>query len=1004
MKIQFESQLQYQNDAINSMVDIFEGQEICQSNFTVSSLNDNLFTMTNDLGIGNRLELLEDDILLNIQNIQLRNGLPQTKSVKDLKTMDFSVEMETGTGKTYVYLKTMFEMNRKYGFTKFIIVVPSIAIKEGTNKTLEITEEHFKSIFDNVKYDYFVYDSSNLEQVRDFATSSDIRIMIINIDAFRKSFTDITKENTANLIHRTNDRLNGMKPIDFISSTNPIVIIDEPQSVDSTPKSKEAIKTLNPLCKLRYSATHIDKHNLLYKLDSIDAYEQKLVKQIEVANVRTTDNQNQAYIKVMKFNKKPISVVLELDVNDKGKIKRTTKTIKDGSILYDITKRDVYEDYNVNDIYVEEGNEYVQFSNGTILRLSESIGDVDEDTIKRLQIRKTIEEHLDKEMKLNPRGIKVLSLFFIDKVSNYREYDEEGNPIKGKFSIWFEEEYQRVIKYPKYKNLFEEHQDINVDVEKIHDGYFSQDKKGNFKDSSENPKGELKGNKDDEDTFNRIMKNKEKLLSFEDNLRFIFSHSALKEGWDNPNVFQICTLKEGTKSEIRRRQEIGRGLRICVNQDGERVYGFDVNTLTVMANETYEQFAEGLQKEIEKEEGIKFGVIQEHIFSNITYKNEKGEIVYLGADSSEKLTEYLKEKEYIDSRGKVQDSLRMDLNNNTFEVPEEYIELKPQIVNVIKSIAGKLNVKNADDKKVVRVNKQVLLGEDFKNLWNKIKFKTTYRVDFNEEDLIKECVKHIQNEVSVTKIKYLYSKAKNKITKVGVEVDDDTLIKDKYVDSEIIDYKLPDIITYIQNETNLTRKVIVDILVKSEKLNDFKNNPQKFIEKVVEIIKKTMNMFIVDGIKYQRLGDEYYYAQESFENEELIGYLNKNMYENLKHSDIQNEYKTPFEYTVYDSDIELKFAQDFDRNPDVKLFTKLPNWFKINTPLGTYNPDWAVLIEKDNSEKLYFVVESKGADLGLDLRNSESAKIECGKRHFKALDTDVELKQASSLGNLMEKI
>jgi type III restriction enzyme len=997
MKIQFESQLEYQNHAINSIVNIFEGQEICQSNFTVTGINDNLLTYQNDLGIGNRLELLDDEILSNVQNIQLKNGLPQTKSVKDIKTMDFSVEMETGTGKTYVYLKTIFEMNKKFGFTKFIIVVPSIAIKEGTNKTLEITNEHFKGLFDNVNYDYFVYDSSNLEQVRDFATSSDIRIMIINIDAFKKSFTDPTKDNKANLIHRTNDRLNGMKPIDFIASTNPIVIIDEPQSVDNTPKSKEAILTLNPLCKLRYSATHTQKYNLMYKLDSIDAYEQKLVKQIEVANVRTTDNQNQAYIKLLKVSKKPITATVEIDVSEKGVTKRVSKTIKDGTILYDITKRDVYMDFNVNDIYVEDGNEYIQFSNGKFLKIGESIGDVDEDSIKRLQIRKTIEEHLDKEMKLNPIGIKVLSLFFIDRVANYRYYDEDSNTMKGKYAVWFEEEYERIIKYPKYHSLFEKHNHLNTLVEKIHDGYFSQDKKGQFKDSNESVTGELKSNVDDENTFNRIMKNKEKLLSFEDNLRFIFSHSALKEGWDNPNVFQICTLKEGSKSEIRRRQEIGRGLRICVNQDGERVYGFDVNTLTVMANETYEEFAIGLQREIEKEEGIKFGVITKHEFANVTIKNENGEVAYLGADMSEKLYNYLHQKEYIDSKGKVQDNLKNELRDGSFNVPVEFEESKIQIINVIKKIAGNLNIKNADDKIVVKVKKQVLLSEEFKDLWDRIKYQTTYRVDFVEDDLVNECAKNIKYEVSVNKIQYIYSKAKNKITKVGVEIDEETLIKNKYIDSEIIDYKLPDIVTYIQNETNLTRKNIVDILIKSEKLNDFKNNPQKFIDKVIEIIKKTMSTFIVDGIKYQKLGNDYFYAQESFLNEELTGYLTKNMYQN------KND-KSPFEYTIYDSDIEKKFAEDFDKNPDVKLFTKLPNWFKINTPLGTYNPDWAVLIEKDNSEKLYFVVESKGTDLGLDIKTTESSKIKCGKKHFEAIDSNVELIQSSNYQNFMEKI
>jgi len=995
MKIQFENNLDYQNRAVESIVNIFEGQETCQSNFTVTLARENSLPFENDLGVGNRLELLDDEILANIQNIQLKNGLAQTGSTKDIKSMDFSIEMETGTGKTYVYLKTIFELNKKYGFTKFIIVVPSIAIKEGTNKTLEITNEHFKSLFDNVNYDYFIYDSSNLEQVRDFATSSDIRIMVINIDAFRKSFDDISKDTKANIIHRYNDRLSGFKPIDFIKSTNPIVIIDEPQSVDSTPKSKEAIATLNPLCKLRYSATHKEKINLMYKLDSIDAYEQKLVKQIEVANVRTSDNQNQAYIKLLKVTNSPITATIEIDINDKGITKRVKKNIKDGTDLYDLSKRDIYTNFIVSEIWAEEKNEYVQFSNGEILRVGQSLGEENEDIIKRLQIRKTIEEHLDKEMKLNPMGIKVLSLFFIDRVANYRYYDEETNAQKGKYALIFEEEYKKLIKLPKYHTLYEKYRDL--DIEKIHDGYFSQDKKGQFKDSSENASGELRSNRDDEDTFNRIMKNKEKLLSFEDNLRFIFSHSALKEGWDNPNVFQICTLKEGSKSEIRRRQEIGRGLRICVDQKGKRVYGFDVNTLTVMANETYEEFAIGLQKEIEKDTGIKFGVIQKHDFANITIQNSDGEVEYLGSKSSENIFEYLLDKNYIDRSGKVQDSLRNDLRDDLFEVPTIFEEAKTQIVNIIKKIAGNLNIKNADQKQVLKIKKQVLLSPEFKELWDKIKYQTTYRVDFIEEDLINECAKNIKYEVTVNKIQYLYSKATNKITKVGVEIDDKTALKDKYIDSEIIDYKLPDIITYIQNETNLTRRAIVDILTKSEKLKDFENNPQKFIDKVIEIIKKTMSSFIVDGIKYQKLGDEYYYAQESFLNEELTGYLTKNMYKNIND-------KSPYEYTVYDSDVERKFAEDFDKNPDIKLFAKLPNWFKIDTPLGTYNPDWAVLLEVDNGQKLYFVVESKGADLGLDLRTSENSKIKCGKKHFEALETGVELIQSNSYSNLLAKI
>jgi len=982
MKIQFESNLEYQERAINSIVGIFEGQEICQSNFTITSINDNLFTYQNELGIGNRLELLDDEILSNIQNIQLSNGLAQSAK---LFSMDFSVEMETGTGKTYVYLKTIFEMNRKFSFTKFIIVVPSIAIKEGTYKTLEITKEHFKGQFDNINYDYFIYDSSNLEQVRDFATSNEIRIMVINIDAFRKSFSDTTKDTKANIIHRTNDRLGGQKPIDFIASANPIVIIDEPQSVDNTPKSKEAIETLNPLCRLRYSATHIEKYNLMYKLDSIDAYEQKLVKQIEVANVTTSENSNTAYIKFVSVEKKntPISAKIEIYQNTTTGAKKKIVTIKDNSDLYELSNGlDIYSGFIVNEINRTPNDEYIEFSNGISVNLEQTIDDVDEDSIKRLQIKKTIQEHLEKELYLNPRGIKVLTLFFIDRVANYRKYSDDGVALQGKYAQWFEEEYNEVIKQRKFKDL------PNVEVSKIHNGYFSSDKKGVLKDSTGN-------NADDEDTFTLIMKDKEKLLSFESQLRFIFSHSALKEGWDNPNVFQICTLNE-TNSIIKKRQEIGRGLRICVNQDGQRVYGYPTNTLTVMANESYEDFAKGLQEEIEKEEGIKFGVIVAYEFANITLKNETGEIEYFGAKRSESIHHYLLEKEYINKQGKIQDKLKREIKENSFVVPDEYKVVQNDIIQRISKIAGNLNLKKADDKMEVKLNKQVLLSPEFKELWEQIKYQTTYKINFDEEKLVEECAKQIAINGTVGKIKYLYSKAKNRITKVGVEIDEAT-IKNEFSDCDIVDFKLPDIVTYLQNETNLTRKNIVDILIKSDKLESFKNNPQKFIDICVSIIKKTMSLFIVEGIKYQKLGSDFYYSQELFEENELYGYLSKNMYEN-------KENKSPYDYTIYDSDIEKDFAKSFNENENIKLFTKLPWWFKINTPIGSYNPDWAVLIEKENNKKLYFVVESKGSNLTIDLRNSESAKIKCGQKHFEALQTDVKFMQSDKFENLQNHI
>ncbi len=712
-----------------------------------------------------------------------------------------------------------------------------------------------------------------------------------------------------------------------------------------------------------------------------------MVKQIEVANVRLSESANNAYVKLLSVKASPRSAQIEIDVNQSGKTVRKVVTVKNGQDLYELSNgRGLYNNFTVNDIYIEKGKESIKFLNGAIVHMGESLGELDGDSIKRLQIQKTIKEHFEKEKFLNPQGIKVLSLFFIDRVANYREYDSEGNPQKGKYAQWFEEEYKQIIKQKDYADVFNSIKDLDTEVEKIHNGYFSKDKKGILKESTGN-------NADDEDTFNLIMKDKEKLLSFESSLRFIFSHSALKEGWDNPNVFQICTLNE-TNSAMKKRQEIGRGLRICVNQEGERVYGFENNTLTVMANESYEEFAKSLQSEIESEEGIKFGVIQEHFFANLSTKNDVGEIHYLGFEKSEALLHFLLDKGYINTQGKIQDTLKIALKENTFKVPEEFASIQENIIQSIKKVAGGLNIKDASDKKLVTLHKQILLGEDFQALWNEIKYKTTYRVDFDVEALVDTCAKKIANELTCGKIKYIYSKAKNKITRVGIEVDENSISITPH-DVKVIQYQLPDIVTYLQNETKLTRKNIVDILIQSEKIESFKNNPQKFIDGVIAIIRKTMSIFIVDGIKYHKIGDAFYYAQECFEDKELYGYLSSNMYKN-------RENKSIYDYTVYDSDIEKSFAKSFNENENVKLFTKLPSWFKINTPLGGYNPDWAVLIEKDNEEKLYFVVESKGSLFSDDLRDTEEAKIHCAKKHFNEISSKATLVVSNTFQNFSE--
>ena len=970
MKIKFDPNQNHQRCAWQSAVGVFEGQELNKTTFSMPSIfsEQSLFDNQTDYGFGNRLKLLDEELQDNVGKIQLSNGLKQSK---ELKSRDFTIEMETGTGKTYVYLRSIFEMNKQYGFTKFIVVVPSIAIKEGVCKFLQMTETHFREQYDNARYDYFVYDSSRLEQVRSFAANDYVQIMVINIDAFRKSFADPAKESSANIIHRWNDKMQGV-PIDFIKSTNPIVIIDEPQSVDTTTKSAEAIKSLNPLCTFRYSATHADKHNMLYKLDSIDAYEQKLVKQIEVASIQVRDGHNKAYIKLLAVdNKNGHRARVEVDVQQGAGVRRKAVWVKPGTDLFeDITKRSIYEGYIINDIYCEEGNEYIDFqSKEGFIRLNHSIGEVNEDDYKRLQIRKTIEEHLDKELKLTPMGIKVLSLFFIDKVANYRDYDasnEQGHQ-KGKYAIMFEEEYAKAIKKPKYSSLFS---DVDTEhlPELVHNGYFSQDRKGILKDT----KGTTAA---DEDTYSLIMKDKEKLLGFDSMLKFIFSHSALKEGWDNPNVFQICTLNE-TKSTFKKRQEIGRGLRIAVNQDGERVHGFDVNTLTVMANESYEDFVEGLQQEIEKEEGIKFGVIEDHSFANIVIKQENGEQAFLGAEASETIWNNLVKSKYIDQRGKVTDELKKALQEDSVILPEQFEEQREAITATLKKVAGGLNIKNNADKRTVRLNKAVFASPEFKELWDRIKYKTTYNVNFDPNKLIEKCAESIQNSLIVAKTIFNYTRAKTEISRGGVNVIDSRESTHLY---DVRDYQIPDILSYLQNETNLKRQSILDILIKSGRLEDFKNNPQNFIDGVKELIKDEMRHFIVCGIKYQKFGDGRFYTQELFESEELIGYLHKNM--------IKAE-KSVYDHVVYDSDIESGLAQSFEKNDEVKVYAKLPSRFKIDTPLGSYNPDWAVLLELDGQEKLYFVVESKGTAFEKRLREVERAKIRCGRKHFEALGED----------------
>ncbi len=969
MKLHFEPNLDFQLQAIKAVCDLFRGQEVCRTEFTVTRApvehQTQLAFAENDLGIGNRLSLLDEEVLANLNAIQLRNGLPPSDS---LDSGDFTVEMETGTGKTYVYLRTILELNKRYGFTKFVIVVPSVAIKEGVYKSLQITEEHFRALYSGTPFEYFLYDSAKLGQVRNFATSPQLQIMLVTVGAINKK--------AVNNLYKDSEKTGGEKPIDLIRATRPILIVDEPQSVDGglQGRGKEALGAMNPLCTLRYSATHADKHHMVYRLDAVDAYERKLVKQIEVASATVEDAYNKPYVRLVATSNRRgvISAKIELDVEAAGRVRRQVKVVYDGDDLEQTTGRAVYRDCQIGEIRVAKGSEFVELripGGEHYLRLGEAWGDVDQLAVQREMIRRTIKEHLDKEKRLHPQGIKVLSLFFIDAVDRYRQYDAEGNTVKGDYALLFEEEYRRLANHPDYRMLFEGNGPAIAAAE-VHNGYFSIDKKGGWTDTAENNQT----NRDSaERAYNLIMKEKEKLLSLETPLKFIFSHSALREGWDNPNVFQICTLRN-IRTERERRQTIGRGLRLCVNQEGERLHGFDVNTLTVVATESYEDFAENLQQEIEADTGIRFGIVEPHQFAAIPVAGDDGQTRALGFEASKELWEHLKTEGYIDAKGQIQDSLRKALKDDTFSVPETYAEQRESATQLLRKLAGRLEIKDADERRPVRPRQAVLYSPEFKALWDRIKHKTTYRVAFDNKNLLAQCTRALRDAPVILKTRLQWRKADIAIGQAGVEATETTGAATVVLDEA--DIELPDILTELQDRTQLTRRSIQRILCESRRLGDFKRNPQQFIELAGQAINSCKQQALVDGIKYQRLGDESYYAQELFEKEELSGYL-KNMLDTTK---------SVYEQVIYESGVEAVFADQLEKNTAVKVYAKLPGWFQIPTPLGSYNPDWAVLIDSAEGERLYFVVETKGSLFASDLRSAESAKIECGKAHFNALN------------------
>ncbi|WP_300134475.1 DEAD/DEAH box helicase family protein [uncultured Oscillibacter sp.] len=1042
MKLKFKNQ-NFQTDAVNAVVDLFIGQEKTQSTFSV--MDDRQTTFLNELGQGNALYIDQETLTANMHAVQKRNSLPLTDTAGN---MQFCIEMETGTGKTYVYTKTIFELHRKYGFTKFVIVVPSVAIREGVYKSFQVTQEHFGLQYDNVPCRYFIYSSAKLSDVRQFATSSNIEVMIINIDAFKKA---------ENIINQAQDRLNGETAMGFIQNTHPIVIIDEPQSVDNTPKAKEAIATLNPLCVLRYSATHREKINLLYRLTPVDAYQMGLVKQIAVSSNQVAGGFNQAYVRLLSVsNEKGFKAKVELDVKGKtGVVTRKTATVKPGDDLFLLSgQRDLYEGYTVAGIDCTPGYEHIEFGNTQEVAMGKSIGDVDENIIKKAQIRRTIETHLDKELRYLDKGIKVLSLFFIDKVDKYRH--EDGTP--GIYATMFEECYQELMAKPKYAALQAR---FPSDVSKVHNGYFSQDKKGRLKDT----KGDTQA---DDDTYNTIMRDKEWLLSFDCPLRFIFSHSALREGWDNPNVFQVCTLIE-QKSVFTCRQKVGRGLRLCVNQDGERIEDKNINILHVMANESFAEFASTLQKEIEDETGVKFGVLQLSLFSGMVYEerreverqvtveqakavvqalktsgviNEAGQVASvveskeielpkalepvkevvqaiveraepvvaeslagtaytetvveektLSYDDAHELIDHFEQKGYITSTGKVKDTMKNALKNGTLDLPQKYEAARERFERIIANADRRPPIRDASRDVVVHLNKQVMLSPEFLELWNKIKQKTAYRVNIDTEQLVENCVKALREMPHIPKTRLVSQTADIHIEQAGIG----HIQREMRTMDIANDYQsLPDIITAISDETLLTPATINRILVESGRCGDFLNNPEAFLEQAVELIRNHRHALAIDGIRYVKLDGQEYYVQEIFDTAELIANLDRNAVK-VEHS--------VYDYVIYDSPtVEKPMAEALDNDPDVKMYFKIPSRFKIETPIGTYNPDWAVYLTKNGEEKLYFVLETKGTTNFIHLQPSEQMKIHCGKEHFKTLDSGIEMQTVTDWSQFRTRI
>lgn len=1020
MKLKFKEQ-QFQLDAVDAVVNCFEGQGNQKSTFTLEKMEKkvdkqitivDMNTIEEDIGYKNKKVQINDDsiILKNISNIQKQNQITPSNKIELSNGRsigngyNLTVEMETGTGKTYTYIRTMYELHKKYGWSKFIIVVPSIAIREGVHKTFEITTDHFMEEY-KTKIKYFVYNSKNLTDIENFASNPCISAMIINHQAFNARGKD------ARRIHMELDGFGTRRPIDVIAQTNPILIIDEPQSVEGK-TTKEALKDFNPLMTLRYSATHKkgEEYNKVYRLDALDAYNKKLVKKIKVKGISvkgSTGTDGYVYLERIELSKGAPKAVIEYEDRKNSKIKKVTKKVQENFNIYSYSgEMEQYkEGYTISDI--DGYRNTITFLNGMTLSVGEVIGDVNESTFRRIQIRETIKSHLEKERDLYKEGIKVLSLFFIDEVAKYRLYSEEGEELQGEYAKIFEEEYNEALnefltlddqQYNKYIN--------SISASDTHKGYFSIDKKSNRIIDPTLKKKETES--DDVSAYDLIMKDKERLLSFEEPTRFIFSHSALKEGWDNPNVFQICTLKH-SDSDTKRRQEVGRGLRLCVNKHGERMdedkIGEEVhkiNVLTVIASESYENFAKALQSDIAETLTDRPKKADDDFFINKMIIDDKGNEIVIDNKKAKMIYKCFAKYDYIDDNDNLTDEYYKALEVNSVKVPEELEKYKQSIIDLVKTIYTKENsIKIENDKdenvKSMEINDN-FHKKEFQDLWKKINIKTYYEVDFDSEKLVKDSIDLINNNLKVSQLVYNIiegslenTKDKDSIKSDGFIMESEETKKTKSTSNNNIKY---DLVGEVVDKTNLTRKTVVGILsgIRIDKFSMFKENPEDFILKVSKLINDTKAELIVANITYNTM-DETYDSRIFIENKES-GKLGENVFETTRHI---------YDYIKIDSGTERELFNHLEVSKEVNVYAKLPRSFKLDTPVGKYSPDWAIAFNEGQVKHIYFVAETKGSVDKKDLKGVENAKIECAKKHFAKISNDtVKYNAIASYEDLIE--